>query len=164
MDVYLPPQEREPGRRIACQTKRIERPRRPASAQQPARPGRERTSATMRAATRRQPVQKKAPAARRTRAVDAQPPSVSGQFSSVPILSRCACGGNCPRCRKKSHQPTGLRITEPHDIFEREADAVADHVMNMASIDRGLQRIGPHYQKGGQTSKVRPCNPGSADR
>jgi peptidoglycan hydrolase-like protein with peptidoglycan-binding domain len=57
----------------------------------------------------------------------------------------CACGGGCPRC-----QATGsstLRVGEPHDRHEQEADRVAERVMRMPDADvqplpaaQGIQR------------------------
>lgn len=38
----------------------------------------------------------------------------------------CACGGGCPRCRTTSD---GLRISQPNDQAEIEADRIADAVM-----------------------------------
>jgi hypothetical protein len=45
-----------------------------------------------------------------------------------PVLSRCACGGGCPRCRGDPLRPK-LAINTPGDAFEREADRAADAVM-----------------------------------
>jgi len=67
----------------------------------------------------------------------------------VSVLQRqCACGGSpgpsgeCARCRKKrllgSPLQTKLRINQPGDRFEREADRMADVVMRMP--EPGLQR------------------------
>lgn len=39
--------------------------------------------------------------------------------------SHCACGGSCPRCQAKSD----LKISEPDDQYEREADDVAQRVV-----------------------------------
>jgi|APLak6261663543_1056040.scaffolds.fasta_scaffold00138_4 hypothetical protein len=44
----------------------------------------------------------------------------------------CACGGGCPRCQAAA---SNLKISEPDDAYEREADAVADKVMRMAEPD-----------------------------
>jgi|APLak6261663543_1056040.scaffolds.fasta_scaffold00138_5 hypothetical protein len=49
-------------------------------------------------------------------------------FPDSGMLQRklsCACGGGCPRCQSASN----LNIGEPDDVYEREADAVADQVM-----------------------------------
>ncbi len=40
----------------------------------------------------------------------------------------CACGGGCPRCQAKSN---GLRVSQPNDPAEKEADRIADAVMRM---------------------------------
>lgn len=41
----------------------------------------------------------------------------------------CACGGGCRRCEGLI-QPK-LKISQPNDIYEQEADRVADEVMRM---------------------------------
>lgn len=50
----------------------------------------------------------------------------------------CACGGGCPRCREKHQSTTAmpmiqpkLKISPPDDVYEREADRVANQVMRM---------------------------------
>ncbi len=50
----------------------------------------------------------------------------------VPIIQRkpiCPCDGGCPRCGG-TIQPK-LTIGQPNDIYEQEADRVADQVMRM---------------------------------
>lgn len=44
----------------------------------------------------------------------------------------CGCGGSCPKCRddRLALQPK-LRVSEPGDAYEQEADRVADQVMRM---------------------------------
>lgn len=53
----------------------------------------------------------------------------------------CACGGGCPRCAQE-HTPeiiqTKLQISAPGDLYELEADAVAEQVMRMP--DTAVQR------------------------
>lgn len=43
--------------------------------------------------------------------------------------SNCTCGGDCPSCQVKSN---GLRVSQPNDPTEIEADRVADIVMKMS--------------------------------
>jgi Domain of unknown function (DUF4157) len=43
----------------------------------------------------------------------------------------CACGGGCPRCQKSALLQTKLKISEPGDRYEQEADRVADQVIRM---------------------------------
>lgn len=52
---------------------------------------------------------------------------------SFPVVQRtaCACGGSCPRCQAKSN----LKVGEPNDQYEREADRVADAVMRGRNTD-----------------------------
>lgn len=59
----------------------------------------------------------------------------------VPVF-RCACGGSCPRCTS-SAPASGLRVSQPGDPLEIEADRVADQVMRMAepeAVDRPSSR------------------------
>ena len=63
------------------------------------------------------------PAARR-------PPALRSSLSGTPVLQRkpaCACGGSCPRCQ--AGPSTNLRIGEPDDRYEQEADRIATQVM-----------------------------------
>lgn len=57
---------------------------------------------------------------------------LSGDRSfSAPLIHRtssCACGGGCPACQEKSNE---LRVSQPHDPAEQEADRVADQIMRM---------------------------------
>ena len=43
----------------------------------------------------------------------------------------CPCGGGCPRCQEQALLQTKLKIGEPGDKYEREADRIADEVMRM---------------------------------
>jgi hypothetical protein len=67
---------------------------------------------------------------------------VRGEFatgvSSIGQLAlqrkpHCACGGGCPRCQAAGSST--LRIGDPHDRHEQEADRVAEHVMRMPDAD-----------------------------
>ena len=54
--------------------------------------------------------------------------------TGVSLIQRkpgCACGGGCPRCKGDPGIQTKLRISEPGDEYEREADRVADQVLGM---------------------------------
>jgi hypothetical protein len=57
---------------------------------------------------------------------------ISPFSTGEPLLQRqCACGGGCPRCREQGLLQTKLKISEPNDPYEQEADRVADEVMRM---------------------------------
>jgi len=43
----------------------------------------------------------------------------------------CPCGGGCPRCRVGLPIQAKLKIGDPNDKYEQEADRVADQVMRM---------------------------------
>jgi hypothetical protein len=60
----------------------------------------------------------------------------------MPLLQRkCACGGGCPRCQDELGIQTKLKIGEPGDKYEQEADRIADEVMRMPepSVQRQLE-------------------------
>ena len=68
--------------------------------------------------------------------------SVSPLSTGMPLLQRkCACGGGCPRCQDELGIQTKLKIGEPGDKYEQEADRIADEVMRMPepSIQRQVE-------------------------
>src|ERR1041384_255229 len=48
--------------------------------------------------------------------------------SRIHRKGSCACGGGCPSCQAKSRD---LRVSQPNDPAEIEADQIADQVMRM---------------------------------
>ena len=66
----------------------------------------------------------------------------------------CTCGGGCPRCQAKSH---GIRISQPNDPAEVEADRIADEIMcmpesgleegNTRTVDRRIVSSQPMIQR-----------------
>jgi hypothetical protein len=56
--------------------------------------------------------------------------------SRTPLLQRqCACGSTCPSCTNDGPKlQTKLAINEPGDVFEQEADRLADQVMRMPAL------------------------------
>lgn len=63
--------------------------------------------------------------------------SVNYHFESAndPVIHRkatCACGGGCPSCQLRS---SGLRVSQPSDAAELEADQIADRVMRMPATN-----------------------------
>ena len=46
----------------------------------------------------------------------------------VRAKTSCACGGGCPSCKASTG---GLKVSQPNDAAEIEADAIADRVMRM---------------------------------
>jgi Domain of unknown function (DUF4157) len=68
--------------------------------------------------------------------------SVSPLSTGMPLLQRkCACGGGCPRCQEELGIQAKLKISEPGDKYEQEADRVADEVMRMPepSVQRQVE-------------------------
>ncbi|MFN0140306.1 MAG: DUF4157 domain-containing protein [Pyrinomonadaceae bacterium] len=59
---------------------------------------------------------------------------VAGSFLSPSILRQasCPCGGGCPACQAKS---SDLKISQPNDPAEIEADQIAERVMRMSVDD-----------------------------
>ncbi|MBX3302614.1 MAG: DUF4157 domain-containing protein [Nitrospira sp.] len=55
---------------------------------------------------------------------------LSQPFGEVPLYRKtsCACGGACPACQAKS---ADLKISQPNDPAEIEADRIADRVIRM---------------------------------
>ncbi len=52
--------------------------------------------------------------------------------SANPVVQRksgCACGGDCPHCQQGSAANENLRVSNPGDALEREADHAAESVM-----------------------------------
>jgi len=52
----------------------------------------------------------------------------------MPAVQRksCACGGGCPRCREKQPLQAKLELSQPGDVYEQEADQIAERVMRVA--------------------------------
>src|SRR5882724_13613326 len=77
----------------------------------------------------------------------------AAKVSFVPVRTgllqrKCACGGTpgptgeCEACRKKRLAlQTKLTVNHPGDIYEQEADKIADRVMNTPA--RGALRSAP---------------------
>ena len=91
--------------------------------------------------------------------------SVSPLSTGMPLLQRkCSCGGGCPRCQEESLLQTKLRISEPSDKYEQEADRIADEVMRMLepSVQQQLepkaeeQLQQQHMQKEEETLPSKP--------
>ena len=87
------------------------------------------------------------------------PVSSSSAFPPVLRKASCACGGGCSSCKSN---PSGLKISQPNDTAELEADRIADHVMRM-SIDhpshREMRRGSPSHAVGTDAEIVhRKCD------
>ena len=72
--------------------------------------------------------------------------AVPSNSNSLLVQRKCACGGSsgltgsCSGCEKKKllGQPlqTKLRVNEPGDAYEQEADRVAEQVMRVMPTNR----------------------------
>lgn len=67
--------------------------------------------------------------------------SLSPNLTMLQRKPGCACGGGCPRCQKEALLQTKLKISEPGDQYEQEADRIADEVMQIPepSIQRQVE-------------------------
>ncbi|MCU0541836.1 MAG: DUF4157 domain-containing protein [Oscillatoriaceae cyanobacterium Prado104] len=63
------------------------------------------------------------------------------------LQRQCACGGSCPRCQDELGIQTKLKISEPGDKYEQEADRIADEVMRMPEPSV-QQKIEPEEEEG----------------
>ncbi len=65
-------------------------------------------------------------------------PTVSPVHSRVvQRKASCMCGGGCPRCSEQRALQPKLRVSTPGDSFEREADRVAEAMINGGSTGVG---------------------------
>ena len=76
----------------------------------------------------------------------------------------CACGGGCPRCKSKLPIQTKLAVSEPGDIYEQEADRIADQVL-AAPADSAVSSAPPRIQRlSGQSKGIADTAPASVER
>jgi hypothetical protein len=61
----------------------------------------------------------------------AQPVSVF-EGAVIQRKERCACGGGCPRCAEGMPFQAKLAVSQPGDVYEQEADRIADEVTRKA--------------------------------
>jgi Domain of unknown function (DUF4157) len=109
-----------------------------------------------------------------------QAPAVSPIVHSVPrrpiksglLQRKCACGGaagmsgECEECSKQKRLglQTKLTVNQPGDIYEREADRVADQVL-ATSAHTGVSGAPPHIQRfSGQSPGQTDAAPASVDQ
>jgi outer membrane protein OmpA-like peptidoglycan-associated protein len=84
-----------------------------------------------RSVTRSTPVPRRLPSAMPRTSTGT--PSMPLEGSRVGVVQRkCACGGGCPDCRQHASPPPGLKISQPSDALEQEADQIAEQVMRMS--------------------------------
>ena len=88
---------------------------------------------------------------------------LAAQVTATPLFqpkASCACGGGCPRCQEAALLQPQLKISEPGDRDEQEADRIADQVMRMPEpmIQRQMEPGKILQAKGmsGQTPEVTP--------
>ncbi|HEY0265907.1 MAG TPA: DUF4157 domain-containing protein [Rhizomicrobium sp.] len=83
---------------------------------------------------------------------------------AVPAIQRkCKCGGNasgggqCDSCREKERVQTKLKVAEPGDALERQADRIADQVTKTHAAEGDVHQGGVH-----EPVIARRAAPGSA--
>jgi hypothetical protein len=79
------------------------------------------------------------------------------ESSQIPTIMRrgsCACGGGCPACKSGS----GLKVSQPGDPAEIEADRMADDVMRMPVDFVSRPRANPAVQSTGPDRINRKCD------
>lgn len=59
------------------------------------------------------------------------PQTVSANEGTIQRKAECACGGGCPRCQLSHALQPKLAVSTPGDMYEQEADRVAEQVMRM---------------------------------
>jgi hypothetical protein len=107
------------------------------------------------------------------------PSNLAPVFSPLSTIHRkasCACGGGCPNCQAKS---SDLRVSNPSDAAEIEADRIADKAMRMpegqtasvksdAPVSSGIHRKCPQNEHEGpvlrktESGSGNPLNSGAA--
>lgn len=75
--------------------------------------------------------------------------------NSIARKANCACGGGCPKCRDKKTIQSKLNVGAADDVYEQEADRIADEVMaaghhNAINIPPRIQPVTP--QSGSQVN------------
>lgn len=77
-------------------------------------------------------------------------PAICRQSYPRLMIARCACGGNCPRCKAESGSVGTMHVSQPGDPFEREAEDVADQIMRMPEPPTLYSSPGPISADGGE--------------
>jgi len=99
-------------------------------------------------------------------------PSASAPMQSAVLQRKCACGnhtvagGECAECSKKKRLglQTRLKVNEPGDIYEHEADRIADQVM-VAPAHHAVSGASPRIQRfSGQSNDSMNAAPASVDQ
>jgi len=89
---------------------------------------------------------------------------MSGQDLLQCKEGQCACGGGCPRCQQKQALQTKLAVGQPGDVYEQEADRIADQVL-AAPANPAVSNAAPRIQRySGQATGDTGTAPASVDR
>ncbi len=94
--------------------------------------------------------------------IEESKPVYAAASFSIPIQRKayCACGGGCPSCTKKhSGRSNDLKVSQPNDAAEIEADRMVDTVMRMPVSDdirknQGSATVAPMVQTKGSSSDI----------
>ena len=87
----------------------------------------------------------------------------SAPGSTIMRKAGCACGGGCPACQAKSND---LKVSQPNDPAEIEADQVADRVIRMAEQGgiNAKAESGTIHPKNSSDSSGAPVNNSISDK
>lgn len=69
-----------------------------------------------------------------------RPQSAPAMPAAAAARSPCSCGGSCPRCQARTSGLGALRLSQPADAQEREADQAAARVMAGQQVAIGAGR------------------------
>ena len=74
--------------------------------------------------------------------------------------SACSCGGGCPSCQSSAGN---LRVSQPHDTSEIEADRIADRVMRMPAPNLHDDEEMPAVSRSRSAEIHRKCDASAAE-
>lgn len=72
--------------------------------------------------------------------------SLSNEDVFIQRKANCSCGGGCPTCLGTLGVQAKLKIGAPNDVYEQEADRVADQVM-ARSPNSNITKTAPRIQR-----------------
>lgn len=68
----------------------------------------------------------------RTSSRPSRRPPISNLAFPLPVIARCACGGNCPACKAASDAVNSMPVRQSGNPLEPKADEMADKILRMA--------------------------------
>lgn len=74
--------------------------------------------------------------------------------TSVQRKPLCPCGGGCPRCGGAIQAK--VKIGQPNDVYEQEADRVADQVMRMPEANAAVSNQLSVFRNDDDSIRMKP--------